>query len=220
MRNITGIRRILGWTAALLSVLTMLAGSAWTNQTAYGAPLAETTVAGKYNALAMALDNGTSTASDLLTSVNTTSSVTVRKVLRYNVGSGFITYDPDDPFSSDFLIQVGDPLFVLVEGSSPSTYSLVGDVPEAGSVEFNLVGSAANCQFNYISIPLDQSGLDGGHASDLALAIGNVAKVLTYEPAFGFITYQVDDPFSSDFAVQIGYPYFVCMTNTTPFVWP
>ncbi len=122
MRKITGVPRILGWTAALLSILTMLAGSAWTLQTVYGAALGEVAVVGKYNALTMVLDNGTSKASELLASINASSSVTVKKVLRYDVGSGFITYDPDDPFSSDFSIQVGDPLFVLVEGSSSSAY--------------------------------------------------------------------------------------------------
>lgn len=172
---------------------------------------------GKYNTLALVLDNGISTASQLLANVNSTTGTTAVQVLQWNPNTGFETYDPNDPFSVDFSLSVGDPVFVLLEGASTSVYSIVGDVPAQGSVQFNLVGSGGSCTYNFISIPLDT---DAGitTASQLATDIGNVSQVLNYDPNSGFITYDANDPFSTDFSVQRGYPYFVCMTASK--TWP
>ena len=169
----------------------------------------------KYNSIALALDNGKNLASTLMADITATSGATALQVLKWDPDAGYAVYDPTDPASEDFAILVGDPVFVLMQGSSTTTYSLVGDVPDEGSVSFGLVG-AATCKYNFISLPLDQGAIT--LASQLATAIGGVSQVLQWDPTAGYTVYDPTDPASEDFSVKIGYPYFVCMTASKP--WP
>ena len=61
--------------------------------------------------------------------------------------------DPADEYSENFTLAVGDAVMLLMQGSTPKVYSLVGDVPAQGSVYFNLVGATPTCKCNYISLP-------------------------------------------------------------------
>lgn len=170
----------------------------------------------KFNTLALALDTGISDASDLVADIESRTTLTVPQVMRWDPAYGFTVYDPDDIFSDDFGLTVGDPVFVLMEGSTIETYSLVGEVPPQRSVTFNLTGNATTCKFNFISVPLDKSSLTT--ASALANDIGDVTQISKWDPTYGFVVYDPDDIFSDNFAVQIGYPYFVCMTASK--IWP
>ncbi len=179
------------------------------------APEAPTT-GGKYNAIALPLDNGITLASALVSDINATSGATAVQALKWNANFGYTLYDPTDPFSVDFTLAVGDAVFVVVEGTGSPVYSMVGDVPAQGSVHFALVGASPTCKYNWISIPLDQGAIT--HASGLATAIGDVSQILVWDPTNGYTMYDPADPFSVDFSVRIGYPYFVCLTASK--TWP
>jgi len=176
----------------------------------------------KYNAIALALDNGKHLASTLAADITATTDATALQVLKWSPDMGYAVYDPTDLASEDFAIVVGDAVFVLMQGASATTYSLVGDVPAQGSVSFSLVGQTGTCKYNFISLPLDQGSLT--LASELAGAIdavsptGGVSQVLKWDPTMGYAVYDPTDLASEDFAVQIGYPYFVCMTTSK--TWP
>ena len=170
----------------------------------------------KYNAIAVAIDNDKHLASALADDITATTGATALQVLKWHPDIGFSIYDPTDPFSEDFALAVGDPVFVLMQGTTATVYSLVGAVPAQNSVHFALLGSATACRYNFISVPLDKSALT--LASELANDIGDAVQVLKWDPDTGFSIYDPTDPFSEDFQVRIGYPYFVCMAaNKT---WP
>lgn len=171
---------------------------------------------GKYNAIALPLDNGITLASALVSDINATTGATAVQALQWDANLGYTLYDPMDPFSVDFTLTVGDAVFVLVEGTASTVYSMVGDVPDQGSVDFSLVGASPDCKYNWISIPLDKDLLT--LASELATDIGDVSQVLVWDPTNGFTMYDPADPFSVDFSVRIGYPYFVCLTASK--TWP
>lgn len=171
---------------------------------------------GKYNAIALPLDNGITRASELLKDINATTGSTATQALKWDPNVGYTIYDPNDPFSFDFALAVGDPVFVLLEGTGNPVYSMVGDVPAQDSVHFSLVGGSPTCKYNFISIPLDKGTLT--LASELVTDIGDVSQVLVWDPTSGFTIYDSTDPFSQDFSVRIGYPYFVCMTASK--TWP
>jgi hypothetical protein len=174
----------------------------------------------KYNAIALALDNGKHLASTLAADITATASgttgATALQVLKWDPDTGYVVWDPTDPLSEDFAIDVGDPVLVLVQGTAATnTYSLVGDVPPQGSVQFSLSGGTP-CKYNFISIPLDKGSI--ALASGLASNIADVTQVLYWDPTGGYTVWDPTDPLSEDFAVKIGYPYLVCMTASK--TWP
>jgi hypothetical protein len=175
----------------------------------------------KYNAIALALDNGKHLASTLAADINAPSGALALQVLKWDPNNGYTIYDPLDDPPEDFAILVGDPVFVLMQGTSAKTYSIVGDVPAEGSVSFALVGNSTSCKYNFISLPLDQGSIKT--AGQLASAIngvspiGGVSQVLAWDPTAGYTIYDPNTP-EEDFSVQIGYPYFVCMTISK--TWP
>jgi hypothetical protein len=171
----------------------------------------------KYNTIALPLDSGITLASQLFADINNTTTSTALQLLKWDPAAGFITYDPLYPFSEDFPLAVGDPVLVLLQGTGASdVYSMVGDVPPPNSVHFSLIGDTATCQYNFISVPLDKGNITT--ASELAASIGGVTSALKWDPDQGYIIYDPTYPFSTDFDVKIGYPYFVCMTATK--TWP
>ncbi|MCX6032248.1 MAG: hypothetical protein NT169_23515 [Chloroflexi bacterium] len=176
----------------------------------------------KYNTIALAIDNGKAFASELVNDINATTGSTALQALKWDATTGFAIYDPNDLFSVDFPLAVGDPVFLLMQGASATVYSLVGNVPAAGSVHFNLTGATPACKYNFISVPLDKGPINGiggiTLASELATNIGDVSQVLAWDPNTGFAIYDPNDLFSVDFSVQIGYPYYVCMTASK--TWP
>jgi hypothetical protein len=94
-------------------------------------------------------------------------------------------------------------------------------VPPQGTVRFDLVSYGSSCQFNEISLPLDQTGITS--AAQLAEAIGTtyVEQVLFWRPdvnAFEFWLPEIS--FGTNFATRVGYPYHVCLKPGAPSVWP
>jgi hypothetical protein len=171
---------------------------------------------GKYNQIGLPLDNRITLASALVNDINATTGGTATQAFKWDPNNGYSLYDPNDPFSVDFSLKVGDPVLILMEGTAGNlVYSMVGDVPAQGSVKFNLVG-ATPCKLNHITLPLDKGSIT--LASQLTTAIGDVSQVLVWDPNNGYTIYDPQDPFSQDFSVRIGYPYFVCTTASK--TWP
>jgi hypothetical protein len=114
--------------------------------------------------------------------------------------------------------------------SSLTVVSFVGDVPPANSIKFTLKGAAA-CQYNEISVPLEQAALTD--ATALANSMGgntNVSQVLRWDaslqaydqwfPAggYGFVGGSV---VTTPWSVSIGYPYVVCLlAGAQNVTWP
>jgi hypothetical protein len=111
-----------------------------------------------------------------------------------------------------------------------TSVSFVGDVPPSSSIKFTLHG-AASCQYNVISIPLEQNTLTT--ATALANSMGgaaNVSQVLRWDASrqaydqwfpgggFGYVGgARVTTPWS----VSIGYPYLVCLfAGADNVLWP
>jgi hypothetical protein len=170
----------------------------------------------KYNAIALPLDNGIVLASELAADITATTGATALQVLKLDPTAGWAIYDSSDPFTEDINLAVGDAVMLLMEGSVTTVYSLVGDVPDQGTVHFDLVGATPACKYNYISLPLDQSTIT--LASELAAEIGGVTQVLEWNPNSGYAIYDPTDPFSEDIVVKIGYPYLLCMSDSK--TWP
>lgn len=172
---------------------------------------------GKYNTIALPLDNGITLASALVTDINATTAGTATQVWKWDPTLGYSIYDPADLLPDDFTLKVGDAVWVVMEGSGELVYSMVGDVPAEDSVHFDLVGTTPpSCRFNFVSVPLDQGSITS--ASQLATAIGDVSQIWSWDPITGYSIYDPADLLPDDFTVRIGYPYFVCMTATK--TWP
>lgn len=176
----------------------------------------------KYYALTQVLDNGVTSASDLVSNITSTTSITPVTILKWDPNIGYAFYNPRNPGgggSTDFSINVGDPIYVEAEADFGTTYTIVGDVPEQTAISFQLEGDAGVCKYNFISIPLHRSDLVD--AAALAADIGDVDQILEWDPNAGYAFYNPANPEgggSTNFPVKIGYPYFVCMNNSK--TWP
>ena len=130
------------------------------------------------------------------------------------VGGGVVT--------SPWALVTGNVYRLLLNNtnSSLTVVSFVGDVPDANTVKFTLYGADA-CQYNEISVPLEQATLTD--ATALANSMGgstNVSQVLRWDaslqaydqwfPAggYGFVGGGV---VTTPWSVNIGYPYVVCL---------
>ncbi len=133
-----------------------------------------------------------------------------------------------------YALKVGDVYRILLNNADTSlkVVSFVGDVPDANSINFTLVGAAA-CKRNQISIPLEQSGIT--NSQELAVAMGGptaVAQVLRWDATRQAYDqwFPGDDPPSgtvgglyteTPYPVQIGYPYVVCLlADANGVKWP
>lgn len=170
-----------------------------------------------YNAIGMPLD---STATIGNADALATAIAGTQTVLKWDVGAqAFDFWIPGIGIGNNFPVSVGDAFLVQVDSTAPSVFSIVGDVPPqsgAGSVSYSLVGNAS-CKYNYITVPLSQTSITT--ADQLATAIGNVDTVLVWDAnaqAFDFWIPGIG--IGNDFAVSIGYPYFVCMNASK--TWP
>ena len=181
----------------------------------------------KYNALTVVLSGSVNSAATLVESITSTTNITIVSVLKWNPNTGFAFYNTENPStggSTDFSLAVGDPVFIEAQGTNTDTYTIVGEVPAQNSVSFSLEGSSPDCKWNHISIPLDQGSVITNAAS-LTSNINNggdvLEQILEWDPDTGFAFYNPDNPSSggsTNFAVSIGYPYFVCMTGSQ--TWP
>ncbi len=177
------------------------------------------TASNKYNFIALPLDSSDTfsyTASGLAGYVPGT-----QKVLKWDAtNQEFNAYTVGVPGSPDFSLETSGAYFLLLDNNADNVLSLVGDVPAQGYISFTLVKSTGSgCKYNAISIPLDQDNINT--ASDLATNIGGIDKVLTWDASNQeFTSYTVGVPGQIDFAVNIGYPYFVCANSSAPDTWP
>ncbi|HID34332.1 MAG TPA: hypothetical protein EYP25_07155 [Anaerolineae bacterium] len=142
---------------------------------------------------------------------------------------GFVFYIPDPVIpggaGTNFSTQVGGSYWVKQAASTQTVFSIVGDVPpptgQAGAIQHNLQGDAANCKWNNIMVPLDQDTIST--AQDLADSIGDVYEVRGWRADSQGFAFYIPDPVipggaGTNFAVKIGYPYWVCMTASK--TWP
>ncbi len=134
------------------------------------------------------------------------------------------------PFTlNNFALQSGGVYMVTLDNSDQtlSVFTIVGDVPPPsqttpqgtpGRVEYTLAGGSP-CKLNQLTAPLDRPDL--AKAKDLALAIGNVARIQQWNA--NTQVYQSSlSPFTlNNFDVRIGYPYMVCVNAPgNGQVWP
>jgi hypothetical protein len=167
-----------------------------------------------YNFIALPLDSSDSftyTASGLMSYVGSSA----KAVVKWDAAQQkFITFTGG---LGDFSLETGGAYFVLVDSTSSDVLSLVGDVPPQGSITFSLVaGTSTECKYNAISLPLDQDQITT--ASELMTDIGGVSAVVKWDATQQkFVTFTGG---LGDFAVSIGYPYFVCLDDTAPSTWP
>ena len=177
----------------------------------------------RWHAVTVALDTGgrLARASDLLAAIPGS-----RRVMRWSApDQKFAVYAPADP-ATDFALQLGDPLFVLLDEQAGPTFTLVGDVPEPGQVGFEMVGGAP-CRWHHISLPLEQGAVRDTQA--LAEAIRGpderaVEQLLQWDAAIQNFVYWVPAPLGGDgglgtsFATSIGHDHFVCLNREV--TWP
>jgi hypothetical protein len=146
---------------------------------------------------------------------------TVRQLLRWEAqGQYFLAWSHEFGFGYNFSLQPGDYLLMVVDENMPELVSLVGRVPEAGEVSFNLAaGLAYLCGLNFVSLPLDHPEIT--NADELSDAIGGVIQALDWDAATqSFLAWSNEFGFGDNFATTVGYPYIVCLDDTAPAVWP
>lgn len=119
----------------------------------------------------------------------------------------------------NFSLQTGHGYFVRTNSSlTPTVFTMVGGVPEAGAITFPIY-RAASCRLNLLSLPLDHPELNT--ALKIATSIGGVPKISEWVASTGsFRTYLVGvGPIN--FGTKIGYPYWPCADNSgSSLSWP
>jgi hypothetical protein len=179
-------------------------------------------VTNKYNMIALPLD-ASGVISPFKASGLAAYQTGTKQVLKWNASSQkYDSYTPGvSPPFANFALAIGGSYLLLVDNTAGNTFSIVGNVPAQGSVKFSfLVGTAAACKYNALSVPLDRSDIT--KASQLATAIGGVKQVLAWDATqqkYKSFSPGVSPPFA-DFSVSIGYPYLVCLNNLAPAQWP
>ncbi len=129
-----------------------------------------------------------------------------------------------------FTLTVGGGYWVLLDSTSPTVLSFVGNVPAAGSVKFTFVGTSPTCSNNQITVPLDQAGITNADLLANSIGAANVDQVLRLNAARqGFDSWYpasqdgyVDGVYTeTPFDVKIGYPYWICLlVGANDQVWP
>lgn len=148
----------------------------------------------------------------------------VSQVMRWNVGiQDFDKFNPNigAGVGVNFALSLNNVYMVAANSQLTQTVvSFVGDVPDSGSVHYNLVG-ASQCKWNAITLPLDQSAIT--NASQLANAIGrtSVHQMMAWNTTiqdFDKYSPNIGAGVGVNFATKIGYPYWLCMKQNI--TWP
>lgn len=177
-----------------------------------------------YNMLAIPLDVSAEITD--VTHLATHLGSNIAEILKWNAEfQVYETWFPEFGIGDQFNVEVGDAFWVLANAGATDTVSFVGDVPpqtgETGAVVFDELFGGTPCKLNDISIPLDQDAIT--NETELATALGgsaNVEEVLRWNAEFQvFETWFPEFSIGDNFAVQIGYPYRVCLKNA-PTEWP
>ncbi len=184
----------------------------------------------QFNWIALPLSDGTLVmASDLEANIESQSGVTVDAVQRWNaVAQGFDTYTPVPFPIGDFALAVGGPYRITVtSGGTGINWTLAGDVPDPSVFTYTLRETASS-DFNWLMLPLDRGTL--AMASDLKADIeANSDNTITVDAiskwnivAQGFDTFTTVPFPIGDFAIEIGQPYRISVSNTSGAIvtWP
>lgn len=145
----------------------------------------------------------------------------VTQVLTWNAATdSYRTWYPQMDEGDNFLLSVGGVYRLVLDGEAPGVLSLVGDVPEQGSIHFALTRpTGSGCVVNDISLPLDRADITD--ARMLADAIGNVQQVLEWNASTqSYRTYWPADDEGDNFMLRIGYPYRLCLAAGGAVSWP
>jgi hypothetical protein len=179
-----------------------------------------------FNSIALPLDSSASITPFRASGLATYVGSSAKQVMKWNSAlQGFDSFVPGvsppiPPF--DFDLQVGGAYFLEL-GSGASVLSLVGNVPDKGSIIQSLLrgSSPTDCKFNSISAPLDRADIT--NAQRLATDIGGISQVMTWNAVLqGFDSYipGVSPPVPPfNFDIKIGYPYFLCVNSNGPTTW-
>jgi hypothetical protein len=179
-----------------------------------------------FNFIALPLDSSSSISPFRASGLATYVGSSVQQVMKWNSAlQAFDTFVPGvsppvPPF--DFDLAVGGSYFLEL-GSGISVLSLVGDVPDSGTISQSLLpgSTLTDCVFNSISIPLDRADIT--NAQGLAADVGGVLQVMNWNATLqAFDTYVpgVSPPVPPfNFDVKIGYPYFLCVNSDGPTTW-
>ncbi len=184
-----------------------------------------------FNFVALPLDSSASITPYRASGLATYVGSSVAQVMKWNGAlQGFDTFVPGvsppiPPFDFDLTVGTSNAggSYFLELGAGPTVLSLVGNVPDQGSVVHSLVkgSSTTDCKFNSISIPLDRDDITTAQA--LADSVTGVLQVMTWDTTLqGFNAYVpgVSPPIPPfNFEVKIGYPYFICVNSAGPTTW-
>ena len=129
-----------------------------------------------------------------------------------------------------FSTHTGGAYFVLVDGTAPTAFTVVGDVPpqtgDTGAVQFSIAGGSP-CEWNFLSIPLDQSSLVNAQALADSIGAGTVERIMTWNSSSQAFSFYIPNPIVpggfppspvGGFSISIGNPYFLCVSSAT--TWP
>lgn len=178
----------------------------------------------RFNFISMALDASASVSPFKASGLAAYHGNSVKQVLSWNAATQqMISYAPGiSPPFADFNLAVGGAYFLALDSTSANSLALVGKVPDQGAVSFSMARGAtsASCKFNAISLPLDKSSITT--AGQLATEIGGVLQVIKWNASTQQIVSYLPDvsPPFANFAIQVGFPYFVCVNNAGPSSWP
>jgi len=165
-----------------------------------------------YTAIALPLSDARYTTADQLgTAVNAT------RVSQWNAGiQSFDTRVVGSPFGTNFTLNTGFGYLVHTPGAGATIFANVGGV---SNVTFSIT-RGATCQYNLISVPLNQGSLT--QADVLATSIGGVPRIAEWRADTGaYNTRVVGSPFGTPFTTRIGYPYWPCADTTGGgSIWP
>ena len=120
--------------------------------------------------------------------------------------------------STNFPVATSEFVFLLVDEFAPQVLSLVGGVPEQGSVSFPLV-SGSPPKFNFLSLPLEKGSM---LASEIATDVGpGVVYVLRYAAG----SQAFEPPFvpgfsATDFELAMGEPFVLVLGTGATASWP
>ncbi len=174
----------------------------------------------KYNFVALPLDSTASVSPYTAAGLGSYAGSGAISVIRWNSSTqGFETHTVGFPFNN-FTLETSGAYFLEVDSTADTVLTFVGDVPAQGSTSFTLAkgSSPSECAYTSISLPLDQSGITD--AAGLGAAISGADEIVRWNSSTqGFETHTVGFPFNN-FAVEIGYPYFVCVNSTGASNWP
>lgn len=186
-------------------------------------PLVTDPTLNKFNMIALPLDSAASIVPFRASGLAAYIGLGVEQVLRWNPSiQNFNVYRPTtSPPPANFALMAGGVYVMEVDDTPDPIVTFVGNVPFLDSLVFNFIlGSNSTCALNAISIPLNRTDLTS--ASALASDIGGVNQVLVWNTTTqNFRVYRPGiSPPGANFAVRAGYPYFVCLNETSPVYWP